>query len=98
MIDRLAAIQARRYQLIVRSAELRKDVSRLLKPWRASVSIANRVVSMVRRIKENPLIIPMALILVFSARRSVAGIWIGRLLTLWQVFQSVQSTRRKEAK
>jgi len=93
--DRIAEIRERRNRLVTRSDQLRGDVGRFVKPWRAPVSLVNRVLMIVRRIRENPMLVPLALVLLMASRRSGVGAWIGRLVTLWQLFQSVPGSQRQ---
>jgi len=95
MNSRVALIRQRREALVARSAAQRAEVARIMRPWRAPLSIADRVASIVQRVRAHPLAIPLGIALLFSMGRSHsrAGIWLSRIWTLWQLFSSIQNPR-----
>jgi len=95
MNTRLELIRQRRAMLIVRSAAQRAEVVEITEPWRAPLSIVDRVTTLVQRVRAHPLAIPMGIALLFSMgrNRSRTGLWLSRIWTVWQLFTSLQNTR-----
>jgi len=93
MNPRLALIRQRRAALVVRSAAQRAEVAEIARPWRAPISIADRIMTIIQRVRAHPLAIPMGIAMLFSMGRGRSSIWLSRLWTLWQLFTSLQNSR-----
>jgi hypothetical protein len=94
MSARLSAIRQRRAALLARAEAQRAEIARIVRPWRAPLSIADRVVAFVRRLRAHPLAIGAGLILLLWLGRSRKSLWAGRLWTLWQLYSTFRNSRQ----
>lgn len=94
MSTRLVAIRQRRAALLARAEAQRDEIARITRPWRATLSVADRLLALFRRLRAHPLAIGAGVVLLFWLGRSRQSLWLGRLWTLWQIFSALQGRRR----
>jgi len=90
---RLSAIRQRRAALLARAEAQRAEIARIVRPWRAPLSVVDRAVAFFRRLRANPLAISAGLILLLWLGRSRKSLWAGRLWTLWQLYSTFRNPR-----
>jgi hypothetical protein len=94
MNTRLAALQRRRAALSARSEAQRREIGRLLERWRTPLSIADRVIGVVKRVGTSPLAIPVAVAALYWLGRKGRRHWVGRVWRLWGIYSSLRHPRR----
>lgn len=93
MNSRLLAIQQHRAALVARAAVQRQGVRELVAAWNGPISLVDRVVAVLRRVRAHPLAIPVGAALLIWLRRSRKWLWAGRLWSAWQLVSSLRRMR-----
>jgi hypothetical protein len=85
MSARLALIRKQRALLRLRVEAQRLGLAGALRPWRRPLAIADGVIAVARSFRQNPLAIVTALVFLLATPQHRLGIWVGRLLTAWEI-------------
>lgn len=89
MNAQLRAITRRREALVARAAVQRGELGRWVRPWRTPLAFVDGGIALARRAWSHPLVLAMGLTLLFRQGSGRWSVWAGRLLTGWQVYQSL---------
>lgn len=92
-MSRMADIRQRRAALVARAAAQRDEIARSTRAWRSTLSIADRVASLYHRLRAHPLPGVLGALLLIWIGRHQTSPWAARVLTLWQLYTSIQGTR-----
>jgi hypothetical protein len=95
MSPSLDRIRQRRAVLMARAEAQRNEVARVVRPWRVPLSVADRALAVLHRLRAHPLAVTAAMVLLVWIGRNRKSPWAGRLLTLWQLYSAVQSQRHR---
>ena len=85
MSARLALIRKHRALLRLRAESQRLTLATEFGPWRRPLAIADGVMAVGRSFRQNPLAIVTALVFLLATPQHRLGIWVGRLLTVWEI-------------
>ena len=85
MSARLALIRKQRALLRLRAESQRLTLTSMLRPWQRPLAIVDGVMAVGRSFRQNPLAIVTALVFLLATPRHRLGIWVGRLLTVWEI-------------
>jgi hypothetical protein len=96
MDTRLTSIRQHRAALQVKVASQRAELARVVQPWRKPLTIVDVGVTLLRRVRANPLAIVIGAVLLVRMGRSHWSTWAGRLWTGWQLYQSLFDRRPKD--
>ena len=91
MNARLAAIEAKRAQLIERAARERRDVVQTLQLWSRPLALVDRFLAGVRFVLARPPLIAVAVIALVLLRPRRAWTWARRALGLWQGYRLLKN-------
>ena len=85
MSARLSLIHKHRALLRLRAESQRLTLAAAFRPWQRPLGIADGVMAVGRSFRQNPLAIVTALVFLLATPRHRLGIWVGRLLTVWEI-------------
>jgi hypothetical protein len=95
MSTRLAIIREHRAALRVRADSQRAELARLVQPWRKPLTVVDGGITLLRRVRANPIAIAIGAVLLVRLGRGHWSLWAGRLWTGWQLYQSLFVLRPK---
>ncbi len=95
MNTRIAALRQRRAQLVVRAALQRAQVAQALQPWQKPLTLVDTLIEVVRVVRRHPVLAAVGVSLFASGTRHRWLMWVGRLVTLWDVVQGVRALWHK---
>jgi hypothetical protein len=95
MNARLTIIRQHRAALRERVGSQRAEVARLVQPWRKPLTFVDGGITLLRRVRANPLAIAVGAVLLVRMGRGHWSTWAGRLWTGWQLYQSLFDRRPK---
>lgn len=89
--DRLIEIARRRERLIALAASQRAVIAGTFHEWRTPIGIVDRVLGVVRFLREHPLLSAAAIIAAVAFRGGGLMTAVGRGLAVWRLWQSVST-------
>ncbi len=93
--DELIEIARRKERLIARAERQRVAIAVSCLPWRKPFAAADRVMACARFLKENPLVLGIAVtVAAIIGRRSLLR-WTGRGFFVWRAWRSLDAWGRK---
>jgi hypothetical protein len=95
MSTRLTSIRQHRAALREKATSQRAELARLVQPWRKPLTFVDGGITLLRRVRANPLAIVMGAVLLVRMGRGQWSTWAGRLWTGWQLYQSLFERRPK---
>ena len=95
MNQRIVLIRQHRKLLQLRSQYQRLQLSEDAGPCYKTLRVADSVLNGVIYLRDHPLMIGMLTFLLVFKPKGKAGMWVGRLFSLWEVFQTVKSATRR---
>jgi hypothetical protein len=96
MDTRLNSIRQHRATLQVKVAAQRAELAHLVQPWRKPLTFVDGGITLLRRVRANPLAIAVGAVLLVRMGRGHWSTWAGRLWTGWQLYQSLFDRRPKD--
>jgi hypothetical protein len=95
MNAQLTAITRRRAALVAKAAEQRSELGYWLQPWQTSLAFVDRGMALARRVRANPLVLVIGVLLLLRLGRGRWSVWAGRFWTGWQIYQSLQDLQSR---
>jgi hypothetical protein len=96
MDTRLSSIRQHRAALQVKVGSQRAELARLVQPWRKPLTFVDGGITLLRRVRANPLAIAVGAVLLVRMGRGHWSTWAGRLWTGWQLYQTLFDRRPKD--
>lgn len=95
-MNTLATIARRRAALVAQATAQRDELGRLVEPWRKPLTLADRGIEIVRRLRAHPFAVAAGVALLVGMGRGRLSGWTGRIWAVWQIYSSLRSPRPKD--
>lgn len=95
-MNSLATIARRRAALVAQAAAQRDELGRLVEPWQKPLTLVDRGIEIVRRLRAHPFAIAAGVALLVGMGRGRLSGWTGRIWAVWQIYSSLRSPRPKD--
>lgn len=95
-MNTLATIARRRAALVAQAAAQRDKLGRLVEPWQKPLTLVDRGIEIVRRLRAHPFAIAAGVALLVGMGRGRLSGWTGRIWAVWQIYSSLRSPRQKD--
>lgn len=95
-MNTLATIARRRAALVAQAAAQRDELGRLVEPWQKPLTLVDRGIEIVRRLRAHPFAIAAGVALLVGMGRGRLSGWTGRIWAVWQIYSSLRSPRQKD--
>jgi hypothetical protein len=97
MNTRLALIRQQRALLQLRAGAQRLALIETLRPWSRPLTIADLLVTGLQQLRRHPLMVGVMLLTMISTPRHRLGIWLSRMLTVWEIIDMWRRQRARDA-
>ncbi|HYA21091.1 MAG TPA: YqjK family protein [Burkholderiales bacterium] len=93
----LAAVAAKRQELVSRAAAQRAELALLVEPWRGPLLVADKAYRFALVLRRYPAISTLVLAMLIPAQRHRVLKWGGPLLAFWELYQTFREPRPRRA-
>lgn len=95
MNTRIAVLRHRRALLIARTALQRAQVAQAFQPWHKPLTVVDTLIEVVRVVRRHPVLAVAGASLFASGTRHRWLMWVGRLVTFWDIAQGLRALWHK---
>lgn len=92
MNAKLTAIARRREALVERAEAQRQALTESIRPWRTGLTLADRAIALAREVRAHWITLAAGTLLLTKLGRGQAGVWVGRLWTVWEVYRALRTS------